>query len=591
MRLVSAALGLFLASVAWLMYRNSDPDSFDDIDSDTDDLPLPPKSPLLPVPDPPTPASVQRRLAGFSIGGTPIHHSDHQSLTPVSVSVHSQCDLLTTPDSSAALAETSGGRADRALDELLRLLRGGDRGAALAGMSTGEMVELLRVKAVKPYQLEKELGDEEKAVRVRRAYLSRLLGRGEEVLSGLPCEGLEYEKVWNACAENVIGYVPIPVGYAGPLRVNGENVWVPLATTEGALIASTHRGCAAIAAGSGVRSVVHEDGMTRAATVRFPSLDDTMTFMAWTKKPEKFRFMKQKFEETSRFARLQSVKCKPGSGQRVFIRFTATTGDAMGMNMVSKGTEAVVKMLAEEYFPKMIVVSLSGNYCVDKKAAAINWIEGRGKSVVAEAVIPAATVASVLKTSTPALVELGTSKNLIGSALAATLGGFNAHAANIVTALFAATGQDIAQNVSSSACLTTLEADGASGDLYVSVNLPCLEVGTVGGGTMLGPQSAALELLGCSGGDAEVPGRKACRFAKIVGAAVLAGELSLLAALSSGDLVRSHLRHNRSQLSLNSPHSRDPHSLNSFAHSLGSLAQQSLKGASLHPDTCSKVLT
>ena len=138
------------------------------------------------------------------------------------------------------------------------------------------------------------------------------------------------------------------------------------------------------------------------------------------------------------------------------MHFVTTAGDAMGMNMISKATEKALEVLGHE-FPEMVVLCLSGNYCTDKKPAAINWIEGRGKSIVAEAVIPGKVVKSVLKTTVDALCNLNTKKNLVGSAMAGSVGGFNAHAANILTAIFLATGQDPAQNVESSNCMTLME--------------------------------------------------------------------------------------------------------------------------------------
>ena len=197
----------------------------------------------------------------------------------------------------------------------------------------------------------------------------------------------------------------------------------------------------------------------------------------------------------------------------------------------------------QERFPAMQIIALSGNYCTDKKPAAINWIEGRGKSVVAEAVIPGSIVSKVLKTSVAALVELNISKNLIGSAMAGSVGGFNAHAANIVTAIFLATGQDPAQNVESSNCITLMEAqvfckysyqtrvnDGQ--DLHMTCTMPCIEVGTVGGGTSLGPQTACLELLGVKGPHPTNPGQNAQSLARLICASVMAGELSLCSALA-----------------------------------------------------------
>merc|ERR550532_492893 len=176
------------------------------------------------------------------------------------------------------------------------------------------------------------------------------------------------------------------------------------------------------------------------------------------------------------------------------------------MNMVSKGTEKALNMVQENYFSNMEIMSLSGNFCTDKKPSAINWIEGRGKSVVSEAIIPANVVKSVLKTSTHALVDLNLSKNLVGSAMAGSIGGYNAHAANIVTAIYIACGQDPAQNVCSSNCMTIMESTGESGeDLYISCTMPSIEVGTVGGGTVLPPQKSCLQMLGVAGSNAEDP--------------------------------------------------------------------------------------
>ncbi|UYV72494.1 HMGCR [Cordylochernes scorpioides] len=354
-----------------------------------------------------------------------------------------------------------------------------------------------------------------------------------------------YVQIQGACCENVIGYLPIPLGVAGPLLLDGEKINVPLATTEGCLVASTNRGCRALTMSGGVNSVLVGDGMTRGPVLRLGSAIRAAEVKAWLEVPENFEAVKEEFDATSRFARLLRLQIRV-CGRLLYIRFVALTGDAMGMNMLSKGTERCLKKLKES-FEDLEIISLSGNYCTDKKASAINWIEGRGKSVVCEAVVPQRIVQTVLKTTTAALVDLNTAKNLVGSALAGTLGGCNAHAANIVTALFLATGQDPAQNVSSSQCVTLMEPSGPDGaDLHISCSMPSLEVGTVGGGTFLEAQSAALDLLGVRGASAECPGRNAAGLARVVCATVMAAELSLLSALSAGHLVQSHLRHNRS---------------------------------------------
>ncbi|CAK4104750.1 unnamed protein product [Aphanomyces euteiches] len=194
----------------------------------------------------------------------------------------------------------------------------------------------------------------------------------------------------------------------------------------------------------------------------------------------------------------------------------------------------------------MELVALSGNVCTDKKSAAINWLEGRGKSVVADAVVKADIVTKVLRTSVDALVDLNIQKNLIGSAMAGSLGGFNAQAANILTAIFLATGQDPAQNVESSSCMTTMEKT-SDGDLYISVTMPSIEVGTVGGGTHLAPQKSCLGLMGCAPDQTHKEGSESGsrRLACAIAAGVMAGELSLLAALATNELVKSHMDLNR----------------------------------------------
>jgi hydroxymethylglutaryl-CoA reductase (NADPH) len=234
-----------------------------------------------------------------------------------------------------------------------------------------------------------------------------------------------YDKVMGTCCENVIGYMPLPVGIAGPLRIDGILIPIPMATTEGCLVASASRGCKAINAGTGASTVVTADGMTRGPCVELPTVIRAAECKRWIEQQHGQDLLMDAFNSTSRFARLRKLQVAL-AGKLVFIRFSTTTGDAMGMNMISKGCEKAMGVLTQ-VFDDMQIISLSGNYCTDKKPAAINWIEGRGKSVVAEAVIPGPIVEKVLKTTVAALVELNISKNLIGSAMAGSVGGFNAH--------------------------------------------------------------------------------------------------------------------------------------------------------------------
>jgi len=289
--------------------------------------------------------------------------------------------------------------------------------------------------------------------------------------------------------------------------------------------------------------------MTRGPAVEFPSVLEAAEALQWAESEEGMGVLKRAFEGTSRFARLMSVKGAL-AGRILYVRFRSTTGDAMGMNMVSKGTEKALEAMST-MFPCMSVLTLSGNYCTDKKPAAINWVEGRGKSVVAEAVIPGEVVRKILKTSVEDLVRLNTKKNLVGSAMAGSVGGFNAHAANVLTAVYLATGQDPAQNVESSQCLTFMEAipsttTTTTTDLLITITMPCIELGTIGGGTSLLPQSGVLDMLGLRGAHPTDPGANARQLAKVVVGGVMAGELSLLGALASGELIKAHMKHNRS---------------------------------------------
>jgi hydroxymethylglutaryl-CoA reductase (NADPH) len=323
-----------------------------------------------------------------------------------------------------------------------------------------EVIALSMRGKIPGYALEKTLKDFTRAVKVRRTIISRtkatadLTGLLER--SKLPYQNYNWAQVHGACCENVIGYMPLPVGVAGPLVIDGQSYFIPMATTEGVLVASTSRGCKAINSGGGAVTVLTADGMTRGPCVTFETLERAGAAKLWLDSEKGQSIMKKAFNSTSRFARLESMKTAL-AGTNLYIRFKTTTGDAMGMNMISKGVEHALSVMMSEGFEDMNIVSVSGNYCTDKKPAAINWIDGRGKSVVAEAIIPAEVVKSVLKTDVDSMVELNVNKNLIGSAMAGSVGGFNAHAANIVAAVFLATGQDPAQVVESANCITIMK--------------------------------------------------------------------------------------------------------------------------------------
>lgn len=407
----------------------------------------------------------------------------------------------------------------------------------LMAFDDATLVEFVRDGKLAAHSLEKSLGDLTRAVRVRRA----VVAGSTEALSALPFENYDYANVIGACAENVLGYVPVPVGVAGPVLMDGMMMHIPMATTEGCLIASTHRGCKAITESGGATTVLVNDGMTRAPAVQLPNAKRAGELVEWIQVPANEQILRDAFHSTTRFGKLLEIT-PTMAGRTVYLRFRAKTGDAMGMNMISKGVEAAMEALGT-VFPDADCIALSGNMCTDKKPSAINWINGRGKSVVAEAVIRKDIVEKVLKTTVDDLVNLNTSKNLVGSAMAGSIGGFNAHASNIVTAMYIATGQDPAQNVESSNCITLMERAGE--DLRVSVTMPSIECAAIGGGTHLPAQSASMKLMNCHGSDRANPGANAQKFARAVAVATLAGELSLMSALCAGHLVRAHMVHNR----------------------------------------------
>ncbi|MCX7996175.1 MAG: hydroxymethylglutaryl-CoA reductase [Patescibacteria group bacterium] len=328
--------------------------------------------------------------------------------------------------------------------------------------------------------------------------------------------------------ENLVGAVSIPLGVAGPVQIHGESVsgkrFVPLATTEGALVASVNRGCKAITDSGGVFTASDDTGMTRGPVFVTASLADSRKLEAWLARNE--NLIREAAESTSAHLSYVSMQVR-ALARSVYVRFVFRTGQAMGMNMVTLATQKIVELVEDKTNARCVAVA--GNYDIDKKPAWLNVIENRGKRVRAEAVIHSTVISSVLKTSASAINETWVEKCVQGSYLAGSLG-FNCQFANIVAAVFAATGQDLAHVVEGSAGITTVQVlEG--GDLYCAVYLPAVLTATVGGGTKYKTQQEAHAILG---------NPDASGLAEIIGAAVLAGELSLLASLSVHTLARSH---------------------------------------------------
>lgn len=373
------------------------------------------------------------------------------------------------------------------------------------------------------------------AAKIRRAALEKI--RNVE-LDHVALYSFDAEQVAKKNIENLIGAVQIPLGIAGVLKINGEyacgDYHIPLATTEGALVASVNRGCSVITKSGGATVRVFKNMMTRAPLFRFDSLEETKAFCDWISLPETVEKIRETANATTRFGKFVSVEPFV-SGNNVHVRLGFDTKDAMGMNMITIASEAVTEMITAE--TGVPCITLSGNMCTDKKPSAINAILGRGKTVIAEAKLSSEFIEKTLKCSAESMFEVNYRKNLIGSLRAGSLG-FNAHAANIVAALFLACGQDPAHVVEGSLTVTEMDVT-PDGDLLCTVTMPAVEVGTVGGGTSVATQKECLNLLGVAGAG-DIPGENALALSEIVAAAVLAGEISLVAAQAAGHLARAH---------------------------------------------------
>ncbi|AMD17641.1 3-hydroxy-3-methylglutaryl-CoA reductase [Methanobrevibacter sp. YE315] len=394
-------------------------------------------------------------------------------------------------------------------------------------MSNEEIINKLLNGEMKLYQVDKEVPAKQ-ATDIRREFLERKFNIDLKNISNYT---LDMERASARNIENSIGVLQLPMGVAGPLKINGEyckrEVFIPLATSEGALVASINRGASTITASGGANARVVSDIMTRAPAIKCEGVSDALNIKQWF--IDNFDELKEIAESTTSHGKLIKIDPILIVGNYVYPRFVFSTGDSMGMNMVTIASEKILDKLAQETTATHL--ALSGNVCVDKKPAAINIVEGRGKSVIADILIPEDIVSKKLKTTAEAIVEVNTAKNLIGSAASGSMA-FNAHYANMVAAIFLATGQDAAHVVEGSLGITT--AENRNGDLYFSVNLPDLPVATVGGGTSLEVAQEGLNILGVAGSN------KAREYAEIVACTVLAGELSLLGALAAGHLARAH---------------------------------------------------
>ncbi len=339
-------------------------------------------------------------------------------------------------------------------------------------------------------------------------------------------------EVYAGNIEHFMGVAQIPIGIAGPIRVNGEHAqgdfFIPLATTEGTLVASYNRGMKLTRAAGGITTHVIEDKMNRAPVFVFDDAGRARDFGLWIK--ANFDKLKELSEATTSVGRLISIEQFAASKMR-WLRFNYICGDAAGQNMVTKATRAACQWILSQQSEGLEWFSLAGNLDTDKKHSYINYLHTRGKRVVAEVTIPNDYIVKAMRTDARTLHYQRQVSN-VGAIMGGSVNN-GAHAANGLTAMFIAMGQDVANIAESSAAIVHAEV-AENGDYYFSATIPSLIVATYGGGTGLPTQRECLEMIDCFGAN------RVNKLAEIMAAVVLAGDLSLSAAVMSDEWVTSH---------------------------------------------------
>lgn len=331
----------------------------------------------------------------------------------------------------------------------------------------------------------------------------------------------------------------IPMQTIGPIPIFGPEltgqIYAPLATYETPLWASVDRGARiATYCGEGICAIITNERMTRSITLQ---ADNALIAQKTLQKIlQQQSELQTAVSQSSRFAKLINIHSEQ-IGNLIYLRLEFTTGDASGHNMVTLASEHIQNYILEHH-PELHYVAISGNMCTDKKVSAINGILGRGKSVIAELVIPRKICQRFLKVAPEKIVDVHIKKNLLGSIAAGSLRSANAHAANMLLAFYLATGQDAANIVEGSQAIVHCEMQ--NDDLYFSVSIPNIIVGTVGNGKGLEFVKKNLEAMGLT--ENTEPRNNARKLAIIAAATVLCGELSLLGAIANpGELMQSHV--------------------------------------------------
>ena len=411
-------------------------------------------------------------------------------------------------------------------------------GERLAQGSLQDRAESLRPRDPKEYPLPPSIsaGSEhsEQALRKRRVALNGQ-GIALDQLGGQGPESRPEDLEGNI--EDFVGFARVPVGVLGPLRINGLHAhgdfYVPLATTEGALVASCNRGAHLVSHAGGTTALCLNEGVSRAPCFVFDSVIESAQFVSWLVSAQEM--LQQAVQGTSHHCRLADVQ--PALiGKEAYVLFQFETGDAAGQNMVTLATDAICQAILREAPHKPVRWYLESNLSGDKKATMLSFVSSRGKTAVAEVLLPKRLVRRCLHTE-PEEVLRYWSVSVLGGVQAGSIG-IQGHFANALAGLFIACGQDAACVAEAAVGLTRVDVT-AGGDLYISVKLPNLIVGTIGGGTHLPTARECLAMIGCYGEG------KARKFAEVCAATVLAGEISLIGAIAAGDFSRAHAHYGR----------------------------------------------
>ena len=386
----------------------------------------------------------------------------------------------------------------------------------------------------KLHELEK-FHTHDKAREIRMQYIEQQL---QQKFPSIDKTNLEACKLYKRNIENFIGSVEIPVGIAGPLKLNGDyakgEFYIPLATTEGTLVASANRGALVTNLSGGITLTSEYIGVNRAPLLRTDGIIQSKQVCKWVE--QNFSNLASIANTRDKYVKL--MKIEPYyHGKNLWLRMFFDTDEAMGMNMVTIAANDLSKAVVESN-PGTELLSVSGNVCTDKKPTALNIIAGRGRRVRAEVTIKKDIVEKYFRTTAKKISFVNKNKVWEGTGMSAGIS-YNAHFANIIAAAFCATGQDLAHVVDSSLGYSTMEEDGEN--LYVSITLPCLMLGSIGGGLSLPKQMESQNLMLTEiNSKTQITQFRSHTMAEIIASAVLCGELSLHAALSSNEHVKAH---------------------------------------------------